>query len=670
MHRPGLSPDYEHDACGVGFIAALDLSPSYRMTRLSVECLQRLDHRGARAIDGTGDGAGLLTQIPYKLIGRELRSHDLSIEPERLGLVMCFLPPDEAALSRSIVSESLEAEGLQLMYWRSVPIDPSMLGEHAGLVLPLIEQAVVTGELEEPEFERAMYLARKRMERNANSGFSVPSASGRTVIYKGLFTASHIDDFYWDLRDPNFETSFAVFHQRFSTNTFPSWENVQPFRMLAHNGEINTIQANRSWMQARENSATPGVWGDRLSDLVPFLQPSLSDSASLDNVFELLVQSGRSLPHVKEMLIPAAWENVSDLSPELAGFYRYHAFLTEPWDGPAAIAATDGISLLAGMDRNGLRPARWTVTPEVVVVASEAGVCPEEEARAIETGQLGPGELLLFDGETGAVRHSDAVKNDLASQHPYAEWVETETLAIQAPFDPLNDDRFDGGALGRVFGYTAEERRLILAPMAEGVSPTGSMGDDTGLAVLDERPRRLTRFFHQMFAQVTNPPMDPIREKLMMSQRIQLGRRGPILEDDPTQAHLIELASPIMSDAELEAVVRSGDPRFFSHWIAATWDVKEGSDGMEKRLDAICDEAAQAVALGSTILVLSDRETSATEAPLPMVLVLGAVHHRLIDEGIRGDVSLVVVSGEPRDAHDVSCLIAFGASAVNPYLAD
>ncbi len=669
MHRPGLGPDYEHDACGVGFIAALDLSASYRMTRLAVECLRRLDHRGARAIDGTGDGAGLLTQIPYKLIGKELRAHDLSIEPQRLGLVMCFLPPDEAAQSRSIVSESLEAEGLQLMYWRSVPIDPSVLGEHAELVLPLIEQAIVTGELEEHEFERAMYLARKRMERNANTGFSVPSASGRTVIYKGLFTASHIDDFYWDLRDPNFETSFAVFHQRFSTNTFPSWENVQPFRMLAHNGEINTIQANRSWMQARENSATPGVWGDRLSDLVPFLQPSLSDSASLDNAFELLIQSGRSLSHVKEMLIPAAWENVSDLSPELAGFYRYHAFLTEPWDGPAAIAVSDGISLLAGMDRNGLRPARWTVTPDVVVVASEAGVCPEEEAKAIETGQLGPGELLLFDGETGAVRHSDDVKNGLATQRPYGEWVKTETLAIQAPFDPLNDDRFDGGALGRVFGYTAEERRLILAPMAEGVSPTGSMGDDTGLAVLDERPRRLTRFFHQMFAQVTNPPMDPIREKLMMSQRIQLGRRGPILEDDPSQAHLIELASPIMSDAELEAVVRSGDSQFFSHWIAATWDVKEGPDGMEKRLDAICDEAAQAVTLGSTILVLSDRETSSTEAPLPILLAVGAVHHRLIDEGVRGKVSLVVVSGEPRDAHDVACLIAFGASAVNPYLA-
>jgi glutamate synthase (ferredoxin) len=463
----------EHDACGVGFIAARDRQPGFRVTRLAVECLQRLDHRGAKAADGTGDGAGLLTQLPHRLIARELAAHGKEIDPAKVGVVMCFLPPDEAAASRSLVSEALEAEGIRLILWRSVPIDPSVLGEHALEVLPLIEQAVVTSDWAGDEFERALFLARKRMEREANPGFSVPSASSRTVVYKGLFTASHISDFYWDLRDPDFETSFAIFHQRFSTNTFPSWDNAQPFRALAHNGEINTIQSNRSWMEARERGATPGVWGDRLRDVYPFLQPGLSDSASLDNAFELLLQSGRSLPHVKEMLIPAAWENVGDLSPELAAFYAYHAFLTEPWDGPAAIAATDGVSLLAGMDRNGLRPARWTITPDMVIVASEAGVCPEEESRALETGQLGPGELIYFDGRTGAIGHSEAVKERLAQALPYTEWVNTETLHIQAPFDPLNDDRFDAGALTRVFGYTAEERRLILAPLAQGTTPTG-----------------------------------------------------------------------------------------------------------------------------------------------------------------------------------------------------
>jgi glutamate synthase (ferredoxin) len=669
MEHSGIYVGPEHDACGVGFIAARDRTASFHMTRLAVECLQRLDHRGAKAADGTGDGAGLLTQVPHQLIARELRTRGKEIDPERIGVVMCFLPPEEPAASRSLVSEALEAQGIRLILWRSVPIDPSVLGEHAREGLPLIEQAVVTSDHSGAEFERALFLARKRMERGASPGFSVPSASSRTVVYKGLFTASRIDDFYWDLRDPDFETAFAVFHQRFSTNTFPSWDNAQPFRVLAHNGEINTIQSNRSWMKARERGATPGVWGDRLKDVFPFLQPELSDSASLDNAFELLLQSGRSLSHVKEMLIPAAWENVSDISPELAAFYEYHAFLTEPWDGPAAIAATDGISLLAGMDRNGLRPARWSITPDVLIVASEAGVCPEEEANALETGQLGPGELIVFDGETGEIGRSTEVKERLATAMPYSDWVNTEALHIQAPFTATNDDRFDAGALTRVFGYTAEERRLILSPLAQGTTPTGSMGDDTGLAVLADRPRRLTRYFHQMFAQVTNPPMDPIREKLVMSLRIQLGRRGPILEDHPSQAHLIELASPILSDDELESIVRSGDRRFFSHWIAATWDSALGTAGMERRLDEICAEAADAVRLGASILILSDRETSAEEAPVPILLAVGAVHHCLIDEGIRGDVSLVVVSGEPRDAHDIAALIGFGASAVNPYLA-
>ena len=639
------------------------------MVRLGVDCLKRLDHRGARAHDGTGDGAGILTQIPRKLLGRELTVHGFDVDPERIGVVVCFLPPEEPAISRSSIGAALEAEGVRLVMWRSVPVDPTVLGDHARDVLPLIEQAIVTADLDRAEFERRLFLARKSIERSAAPGLSVPSASCRTVVYKGLFTANRIADFYWDLRDPDFQTAFALFHQRFSTNTFPSWDNAQPFRALAHNGEINTIQANRSWMRAREKSATPGVWGERLPDVFPFLQPHLSDSASLDNAFELLIRSGRSLPHVKEMLMPAAWENVADLTPELVAFYKYHAFLTEPWDGPAAIAATDGVSLMAAMDRNGLRPARWTITPDVLVVASEAGVCPEEESQALETGQLGPGEVIEFDGETGRIRQSDEVKAALATQLPYQDWVSTETLHISAPFDPLNDERFDAAALARVFGYSAEERRLILTPLALGTIPMGSMGDDTGLAVLADRPRRITRYMHQMFAQVTNPPMDPIREKLVMSLRIQLGRRGPILEDSPSQAHLIELQSPIISDAELETILRSADRRFFAHWIAGTWRVDTGPEGLRPRLDEICGEALDSVRLGASILVLSNRETNAEEAPIPMALVVGAVHHHLIDNGVRGDVSLVAVSGETRDAHDVAVLLGLGASAVNPYMA-
>ncbi len=675
---PLYDPRFEHDACGVGFIAARDGTASHRMTRLAVDCLRHLDHRGAKAADGTGDGAGLMTQVPIRLLSRDLVSAGLTLVPDRpLGVVMCFLPPDDAERRREMVAEAVAGEGGDLIYWRQVPIDPSILSKRALDSLPLIEQAIVVAPegIDDDAFERSLFLARKRVERAGPApGFSVASASGRTVVYKGLFAALDIASFYWDLDDPDFETAFAIFHQRYSTNTFPSWHIAQPFRSLAHNGEINTISSNRSWTLARENAAMvpgrrPTVWGDRIGDVGPFLQPGQSDSGSLDNMFELLLRSGRELSHVKEILIPAAWENVADLTPELRYFHEYQAFLTEPWDGPAAIAVTDGIDLLAGLDRNGLRPARWAVTPDVVLVASEAGVCPEEESRAERTGQLGPGEMLLFERRTGRVRFSEEIRSELAGRVPYEEWISTETLYVQQPFDPLADDRFDAPALCRTFGYTAEERRMILAEMAEGKTPVGSMGSDTALAAMSDHPRRSSHYCHQLFAQVTNPPMDPIREQLVMSLRTYLGSRGSLLDETAGDAHLIELSSPILSDAELETIVFSGDPSFFSHWIPALWPVGAGPDGMAARLAAVCDEAEEAVRAGATIIVLSDRELDAIHAPVPMTVMVGAVHHRLIEAGIRMQASIVVVSGEPRDSHDLAILIAAGASAINPYLA-
>ncbi len=673
-YLPLYDPSFEHDACGVGFIASRNGAASFRMTRLAVECLIRLDHRGAKAADGTGDGAGILTQIPERLVIRELRA--ARIEPPKgvlIGLVMAFLPSDDPGRGRQIVEHALVAEGLSIAMWRKVPIDPSVLSARALESLPAIEQAVVFAGpgLVEEEAERSLFLARKRMERAAGDlpGMSIPSASVRTVVYKGLFTAAGIADFYWDLADPDFETAFAIFHQRYSTNTFPAWGIAQPFRTIAHNGEINTVRSNRAWMAARERGAESPVWGERVRDLFPFLEPSQSDSGSLDNVFELLLRTGRSLAHVKEMLVPAAWENVTDLDPDLRAFYEYHAFLTEPWDGPAAIAATDGVSLLAGLDRNGLRPARWAVTPSVVLVSSEAGVCPEEEAQAEATGQLSPGEILVFDRTTLQVRFSEEVKGELARLQPYEEWIGHETAYVQRPFDNVADDRFEAETLCRVFGYTPEERRLILAEMAEGKTPTGSMGNDTQLAALSAAPRRLSNYFQQMFAQVTNPPMDPIREHWVMSLRTYLGARGSLLSETAQQAHLIELSSPIVSDAELEGIVRSSDPRFFSHWIAAVWDRRTGPEGMRRRLEEIRAEAAEAVRLGATIVVLSDREVDEQHAPVPMMLAVGATHHHLIEEGIRLRASIVAVSGDPRDSHDLACLLGYGASAVNPYLA-
>ena len=671
---PLYDPSFEHDACGVGFIAARDRVPSHRITSLAVGCLVRLDHRGAKAADGTGDGAGILTQVPRRLLDRELEY--LGATPPstgRLGVVMAFLPSGRVDEARGVVEEALSAEGLVLLGWRPVPIGPNVLSQRALDTLPVIEQALVTvpDDLDEEAFERLLFLARKRAERRGGdlTGFSIPSASCRTVVYKGLFTAAHIADFYWDLRDPEFETSFAIFHQRYSTNTFPAWEIAQPFRVLAHNGEINTVRSNRTWMRAREKAADSLVWGDRLPALSPWLVPGSSDSGSLDNVFELLIRSGRSLSHVKEMLIPAAWENVADLAPDLRAFYEYHAFFGEPWDGPAAVAATDGVSLLAGLDRNGLRPSRWTLTPNIILVASEAGVCPDEEAQAIRTGQLGPGEVLTFDGRTGEIAFSEDVKKALAAQAPYGEWISGETIYVQDPFDATADDRFDAEKLCRVFGYTAEERRVILAEMAEGKTPTGAMGNDTALAALDESPRPISHYFQQAFAQVTNPPMDPIREHLVMSLRTYLGGRGSMLEESPRIAHLMELASPVLSNAEVEKILRSGDPRFASVVIPCIWDVDGGPERMRARLAEVCGEAAAAVERGAGLVVLSDREIDARHAPIPMMLAVGAVHHHLVDAGIRMRASIIAITGDARDSHDFACLIGVGASAVNPYLA-
>ncbi|MDX1450332.1 MAG: glutamate synthase central domain-containing protein, partial [Acidimicrobiia bacterium] len=445
---------------------------------------------------------------------RELRIRGVEVPDRgRLGVVMAFLPHDDQEFCRKAVESAMGNEGVTPLAWRVVPIDRRSLGELARSTMPRIEQLIVaagTGIVDEEDFERRLFLARKCADRTVEAagiaGFSIPSASCRTVVYKGLFTARHIDDFYWDFNDPGFATDFAIFHQRYSTNTFPSWDRAQPGRLSAHNGEINTIQSNRAWMAAREVDFQSEIWADRATDLRPLLRKGKSDSGSLDNALELLIRSGRSLPHAKEMLIPAAWENVADLDPARRAFYEYHAFLTEPWDGPAAIAASDGRYVLAAMDRNGLRPARWTVTPDVVIVASEAGIVPDVEIEAEATGQLGPGEMLVVELGGGEILFSDDIKDRLAARRPYAEWIRTETFYVQDPFDDLQDDRFDPAKLARVFGYNPEERRLILAEMGEGRLPTLSMGNDTPLAALSDEPQRMTRYFHQLFAQVTNPP--------------------------------------------------------------------------------------------------------------------------------------------------------------------
>ena len=670
---PLYDPRSVRDACGVGFVATRSATPSHRIVRIGIECLHNLDHRGAKSADGTGDGAGVMTRIPYRLLERELRTARVRPIPRlAMGVVMAFLPKDDTYRARQVIQEALAGEGITLAHWRRVPVGPMALSQTARRSLPKIEQAIVRAPEQVTDtatFERLLYLARRSIDAAGVPGLSIPSVSARTIVYKGLFTAARIEDFYWDFKDTLYESDFVVFHQRYSTNTVPAWSLAQPFRMVAHNGEINTVQANRSWMAARSNDLHSDVWGERVEDLNPLVAVGGSDSASLDEAFDVLVRSGRSVAHVKEMLIPASWENVTDLEPELQAFHEYHSFLTEPWDGPAAVVSCDGEQLVAGLDRNGLRPARWTITPDLVLLASEVGVAPGDEAAAIATGQLGPGEVFVVDLATGKHQHSAEVKRSLAAKAPYRDWISNETFYVQDPFDDLQDDRFDPGALARVFGYTAEERRLLLQQMTEGVEPILSMGHDTGLAALSPDPQRMPRYFHQAFAQVTNPPMDPIRERLVMSLRTYLGRRGSLLEETRQQAHLMELRSPILSDAEVEDLHGSEDPAFRSVWLPALFAPGTGATGLRGALEELCASAVAAVESGATIVVLSDRETGPDHAPIPMLLAVGAVHHRLIDEGLRLHASLVVVSGEPRDAHDVACLIGCGASAVNAYLA-
>jgi glutamate synthase domain-containing protein 2/glutamate synthase domain-containing protein 1/glutamate synthase domain-containing protein 3 len=677
QYLPLYDPAEFRDACGVGFIADRRSRRSHRLTRLALDCLHNLDHRGAKAADGTGDGAGVMTRIPHRILARDLRARGFDVpDVGRLGVMMVFLAREQTDACRKAVELAVAREGLDFLMWRQVPVGPIALSEAARASMPIIEQALIAAPAsvrDGDEFERALFLVRKNAQHSAaareSDDFFVVSSSSRTIVYKGLFTASHIERFYWDLGDPTFETDFAIFHQRYSTNTSPTWAMAQPFRTLAHNGEINTVQANRSWMAARSNDLTSEIWAERTEDIKPLVAHTGSDSLSLDNAMEVLVRSGRSVAHAKEMLIPAAWENVSDLSPDLRAFYEYHAFLTEPWDGPAAIAASDGVQLVAGLDRNGLRPARWTVTPDIIMVASEAGLAPEEEVRAIATGQLDPGGIVVVDLRDGTYAFDDAVKRRLAAKAPYADWISTETNYVRDPFDALQDDRFEAEQMARVFGYTAEERRLILQQMAEGKEPVLSMGHDTGLAALSSFPQRMSRYFHQAFAQVTNPPMDPIREKLVMSLRTYVGRRGSILEETRQQAHLMELASCVLTYAEVEDVMNSGDPRFASVELEALFPAAEGASGLRRTLDELCDAAERAVAEGATILVISDIGVDSRLAPIPMVLATGAVHHRLIETGRRLHASIIAVTGEARDAHDFACLIGFGASAVNPYLA-
>ena len=685
--RTLYDPAFEHDGCGTGFVASIQGEASHEIVRMAVLSVCNLTHRGAVSADAkTGDGAGILTQIPYRLFQKVLEGMGAKPpqNPHDMAVGVMFLPYHELEHRErcmEIVEEVLLRYNLVIVGWRQVPVDVSALGEQAHQTMPHISHLIVAKKENSSEeaFSRALYLARKEMEacvrQEGIPDFYIPSFSNRTIVYKGLLAAPQLDRFYLDLRAPDFETALALFHQRYSTNTFPNWNLAQPFRYLAHNGEINTLQGNYNWVEANEPELTSPVWGERVEKLVPIIQPGGSDSANLDNVLEALEVSGRDVLHAMTMLIPEAWENMPNLDPKWKAFYEYHACITEPWDGPAAIAFTDGITVGATLDRNGLRPARYKVTDDgIVCMASEVGVIEMDEEHIVEKGRLGPGQMIAVDTRNRTLLKNKDIKDMLAQRQPYGDWLNSHLVSMEdivkhIDGSPVPTDKPDL-KVQRAFGYTTEELNLVVSPMAEkGIEPVGSMGDDTPLAVLATKPRLLYSYFKQKFAQVTNPPIDPLREQIVMSLNTYIGARKSLLEETPEHARLVSLSSPVLGNQELNVLKNLGQPNFTAEVIPCLFRVISGPAGLKRALDEMCERASRAVDEGKTILILSDRGINAEQAPIPMLLAVGGIHYHLIRQGKRMRASIVVETGEAREMHHLACLIGYGASAVNPYLA-
>ncbi|HZO33471.1 MAG TPA: glutamate synthase large subunit [Gaiellaceae bacterium] len=674
MKAQGLyDPAFEHDACGVAFVARLDARASHEVLDRALAALERLEHRGAAGADpDTGDGAGILIQLPHAFLGREL---DLP-PPGRYGVLVCFLPQDRrrrGELER-LLEETVAAERQELIAWRDVPVDAAQAGATAQLHAPVIRQLVIGASPElagdQDAFERKLYVIRRVAERAAGAELVVPSCSSRTVVYKGMLTAPQLRRYFPDLQDPALASALALVHSRFSTNTFPSWELAHPYRMVAHNGEFNTLRGNANWMGARESQLASELFGDDLRKVIPVIRPGGSDSATFDNVLELLVLSGRSLPHALMMMMPEA-HAPGDLPPELEGFYAYHGCLIEPWDGPAALAFTDGRVIGATLDRNGLRPGRFIETTDGwVVLASETGVFDVPPAHVARKGRLQPGKLFLVDLAQGRIVPDAEAKAAVAARRPYGEWFARNAVRL-ADLPPRTGRPLDQPlrSLQLAFGYTQEDMKVMLAPLAANAEEAvGSMGNDTALAVLSERHPLLYSYFKQLFAQVTNPPIDSIREAVVMSVQTLVGSERNLLVETPEHARQLVISNPILEDAELERLRAVESDVFRAATLDTTWPAAEGPDGLEQALDRLCTEADAALAAGANVLVLSDRAVGPERVALPSLLATSTVHHHLVRAGTRLQAGLVVESGEPRSVQSVAVLIGYGAAAVNPYL--
>ena len=680
-------PANEHDACGIGFVASIKGNKSHDIIRKGIRVLLNLAHRGACGCDPeTGDGAGVLIQIPHQFFARECAKLGFTLpEPGSYAVAMVFLPVEKHGRLQceGVLERIIREEGLSLLGWRDTPVYASSIGRVARGSQPYIQQLFVAcpAEMDEDAFERKLYVVRKRAENEVRElgmedgeSFYIPSLSCRTIVYKGLLLASQITNFYRELADPDVVSALCLVHQRFSTNTFPSWQRAHPYRYVAHNGEINTLRGNVNWMHARQSLLRSPLFGDDIQKLHPIIAPDGSDSANFDNAVELLFQSGRSLPHVMAMLIPEAWAGNPHMKREKRAFYEYHACLMEPWDGPAAIAFTDGRVIGATLDRNGLRPGRYVVThDDLVVMASEAGVLDVAPEQVKKKGRLQPGKMFLVDTVEGRIVSDKEIKQKLSSRQPYAQWLTENQITIDQLPEPTRMHYPDAEALlrrQRAFGYSDEDVRMILTPMAtKGEEPVGSMGTDTPLACLSDKPQSLFNYFKQLFAQVTNPPIDPIREEMVMSLISYIGSERNILEEAPENCHMLKLAHPLLTNRELEKLRRVSNRDLLATTLPALFRASDGEAGLKRALDELCQRASLAVKAGYSLLILSDRGVDKDYAPIPCLLALAAVHNLLVREETRTQVALITESGEPREVMHFALLSGYGASAINPYLA-
>ncbi|HXT53447.1 MAG TPA: glutamate synthase central domain-containing protein, partial [Candidatus Eisenbacteria bacterium] len=679
--KQGLyDPRFEHDACGVGFVVHIKGERSHEIVDQALTILQNLDHRGACGCEeNTGDGAGILMQVPHAFLKDACAGLGFELpDPGEYGVGMIFLPDHREQRRRfeKTIEKIIAEEGQTCLGWRKVPTDNMYLGESAKESEPFVRQVFIGRNAnihEEIEFERKLYVIRRRVENAIRYArlaggdfFYVPSMSCRTLIYKGMLTPRQVTTFYPDLSDPLVESAIAVVHSRFSTNTFPSWGRAHPYRYLIHNGEINTLRGNENWMYARQGMVASDLFGRNVQDVFPIIQDDGSDSAKFDNCLEFLALSGRSLPHAVMMMIPEPWENHESMDAKKRAFYEYHSSLMEPWDGPASIAFTDGTVVGAVLDRNGLRPSRYYVTKDdLVIMASEVGVLDVPPERVLEKRRLQPGRMFLVDTSEGRIISDEELKEEMASAKPYGEWLNKNLVRFGdlpdvAEKEPATNHQATLQRL-QAFGYDFEDLRVNIGPMAQNsIQPVGSMGTDTPLAVLSDKPQLLYNYFKQLFAQVTNPPIDPIREELITSTTLTLGSEGNLIDPKPESCRQLRLPEPILKNSEMAKLRTIDQPGIKSKTLPIVFNPNKGKTGLERALNALFEAADQAISEGTTILILSDRGVDRAHALIPALLATAGLHHHLIRAGTRTRVGLVLESGEPREVHHFCLLLGYG----------